>query len=208
VDATARLLTAASELMYRRGYEAVGVAELCDRADVRKGSFYHWFPSKAALAVAMLDRDWQRTRLQLFEPAFGEVASPLERFDRYAAELLAHNRRVHEREGAVLGCRFGNFAAELSSRDPLVQAKLAEVFASMRSYFAATIEAAVREGDIPPVDAGRAAVAVLAHVEGLQLVAKAAADPDVLGRFGEDVRALLGAPPRPTPPADHEEPSA
>ena len=34
-----RLLAAADMLMHRRGFVAVGVAELCEAADTRKGSF-------------------------------------------------------------------------------------------------------------------------------------------------------------------------
>ncbi|MEM8925954.1 MAG: helix-turn-helix domain-containing protein [Actinomycetota bacterium] len=39
-DSRVRLLDAADRLMYERGYEAVGVAELCRVAEVKKGSFY------------------------------------------------------------------------------------------------------------------------------------------------------------------------
>jgi len=49
-----RIVTAAAELMYDRGYESVGVQALCERADVRKGSFYErdtsarmWGPAAA-----------------------------------------------------------------------------------------------------------------------------------------------------------------
>lgn len=201
MDSAERLLDAASVLMYQRGFEAVSVQDVCERADVKKGSFYHWFPSKAALAVAVLDLDWQRTRARLFEPAFaggpGTSVAPLARFDQYAALLVAHNRRVRDREGAMLGCGFGNFAAELATRDPVIQAKLAEIFAEMRAYFEAAIGDAVAAGDIAPTDAAQAAVAVLAHMEGLVLVAKAANDPDLITPFGAHVRALLGAPPGP-----------
>ena len=38
-----RLLDAADVLMHERGYEAVGVAELCNAADAKKGSFYFFF---------------------------------------------------------------------------------------------------------------------------------------------------------------------
>ena len=37
-----RLLEAANAMMYARGYGAVSVADLCEAADARKGSFYHW----------------------------------------------------------------------------------------------------------------------------------------------------------------------
>jgi len=203
MDASARLVNAASELMYQRGYEAVGVQELCEQAGVKKGSFYHWFPSKAALAVAMLDASWQQTRRHLFEPAFASGAAPLERFDRYARFLLAHNREVRAAEGAMLGCRFGNFAAELSTREPAVRAKVADVFAAMSAYFETAISDAVQAGDIHPVDAAEASVALLAHMEGLLLVAKASNEPDLIARFSDDVRALLGARHQPVPTSDH-----
>ena len=35
-------MDAACELMHNRGYGSIGVAEICARADVRKGSFYHF----------------------------------------------------------------------------------------------------------------------------------------------------------------------
>ncbi|HCU50381.1 MAG TPA: TetR family transcriptional regulator, partial [Micromonosporaceae bacterium] len=38
-----RILAAACELMLSRGYGSIGVAEICARADVKKGSFYHFF---------------------------------------------------------------------------------------------------------------------------------------------------------------------
>ena len=65
-----RLLDAADALMYERGYEAVSVADLCAAADARKGSFYHWWPSKRDLALAMLDRAWERNCERLFDPIF------------------------------------------------------------------------------------------------------------------------------------------
>jgi TetR/AcrR family transcriptional repressor of nem operon len=197
-------LDAADELMYERGYEAVGVQELCERAGVKKGSFYHWFPSKAALAVAMLDASWMRTRAHIFDPAFGPAIAPLDRFDRLGELLVAHHERVRDQQGAVLGCRFGNFAAELSTRDTTVQARLADVFADMRELFKDAISDAMQTGEIPPVDAWEASAAVLAHMEGLLLVAKAGNEPGLVARFGADVRALLGAPARQRTPSTPE----
>ena len=120
-------------------------------------------PSKGALAVAMLDLDRQRTRARLVRAGVRQRARhachPLERFDQYAALLVAYKRRVRDREGAMLGCGFGNFAAELATRDPKIQAKLADIFAEMRAYFEAAISDAVLSGDIGPTAAAQASVA-------------------------------------------------
>ena len=56
IDTRQRLLDAAGELIHASSYREVGVQQICDRAGVRKGSFYHFFPSKRDLALASLDQ--------------------------------------------------------------------------------------------------------------------------------------------------------
>ena len=53
-----KLLDSALDLMYARSYRDVGVQEICEHAGVKKGSFYHFFPSKRDLTLAALDRQW------------------------------------------------------------------------------------------------------------------------------------------------------
>ncbi|NPA31940.1 MAG: TetR/AcrR family transcriptional regulator [Chloroflexi bacterium] len=55
-----RLLRAAEEAFAQRGYEAVSVTEICQRAGVSKGAFYHHFPSKQAAFLAVLQAWIQR----------------------------------------------------------------------------------------------------------------------------------------------------
>ena len=59
VDTQERLVEAAAGLWHARSYADVGVNEICEVADVRKGSFYHFFASKQELAVAVIDRHWR-----------------------------------------------------------------------------------------------------------------------------------------------------
>jgi AcrR family transcriptional regulator len=48
------LLAAASHPFTRYGYDGTVVAEICGAAGVSKGAFYHHFPSKQALFLALL----------------------------------------------------------------------------------------------------------------------------------------------------------
>ena len=50
-----RLIRTAARLFLARSYASVGVNEICAEATVQKGSFYHYFPSKSDLAVAVID---------------------------------------------------------------------------------------------------------------------------------------------------------
>src|SRR5438105_4631699 len=64
-NAKERLLKAAGDLIWEQSYGAVTVDAICERADVKKGSFYHFFASKAKLAVAVLEAHWESAKLDL-----------------------------------------------------------------------------------------------------------------------------------------------
>ena len=56
LDTREQIMTAAAELFCRTGYDATGVAEICSQAGVSKGAFYHHFPSKKDLFLAIVDK--------------------------------------------------------------------------------------------------------------------------------------------------------
>lgn len=121
-----RLLNSACELMHTRGYAAIGVAEICARADVRKGSFYHFFPSKQALTAEVVNAHWQRQRIgwQAALAAAAESGSDREvppagvkRLERLVGWLVDGQRQAWEATGRVDGCLLGNLAVELSSQE-------------------------------------------------------------------------------------------
>jgi AcrR family transcriptional regulator len=55
-DAKQRLLDTAIDLIWEQSYGAVSVDVICERAGTKKGSFYHFFPSKSDLTVAAIER--------------------------------------------------------------------------------------------------------------------------------------------------------
>jgi len=56
-ETRSRILEAGRDLFAEQGYEATGVALICDRAGVSKGAFYHHFPAKQAVLEAIF-HDW------------------------------------------------------------------------------------------------------------------------------------------------------
>jgi TetR/AcrR family transcriptional repressor of nem operon len=74
-----KLLDAALSLIRAKGYAATTIDELCGRAGVAKGSFFHHFKDKEALAVAAADH-WTQSTGQLFAQApYHNHADPLDR---------------------------------------------------------------------------------------------------------------------------------
>jgi TetR/AcrR family transcriptional regulator, transcriptional repressor for nem operon len=56
VDARERILDAAYDLVFERGFSATTVDAILEATGASKGAFFHHFPSKAALGKALLDR--------------------------------------------------------------------------------------------------------------------------------------------------------
>jgi AcrR family transcriptional regulator len=80
-DTRASILAAATACLAERGYDATSVGEICRRAGVSKGAFYHHFPSKHALFLellngwlAELDAQLEATRLQALSVPEGLLA--------------------------------------------------------------------------------------------------------------------------------------
>ncbi|SDC43089.1 TetR/AcrR family transcriptional regulator [Actinokineospora iranica] len=186
-----RLIDAAGTLMGDRGYAALGVAEICARADVRKGSFYHFFESKQALTVEAVEAQWQRRRATWLDCLGGDLPA-VRRIERLVRAQVDSQRADKRDIGAVQGCLFGNLALELSNSDEVVRARVAEVFDAQIALLTAALRDAEAEGSIPPGAATPAtARSVVAQIEGMVLFAKLANDPDVLDNLWPQTALLL-----------------
>jgi TetR/AcrR family transcriptional repressor of nem operon len=62
-----KLIEAAFSIIRQKGYAATSVDELCARAGVTKGAFFHHFPSKDSLAVAAVNQ-WSEMSIALSPP--------------------------------------------------------------------------------------------------------------------------------------------
>jgi AcrR family transcriptional regulator len=102
---------AAMRLFARRGFEAATIADICEAADVGRGTFFLHFPSKAALLYEFNQRVAEDFRATLAEPR-GPAAEEL-------CALVDH------------------MATELGARAEIMGAMLAEFFASPEALAAA-----------------------------------------------------------------------
>lgn len=182
-DTQQRIIEAASELIYARSYADVGVAEICERAGVQKGSFYHFFASKGALMEAVLDAHYERLKTQLLDRAFAADLPPLGRLKRFAKLAYAFQKGLHEELGAVLGCPAGNLANEVASHDEPLRMKLAALFKRIQNEIRDVVKEALDAGDIKDANAEATAQAMFAYFEGVMLLAKTQNDPSLLRKL-------------------------
>lgn len=194
-DARTRILKSASDLMHDKGYSAVGIAEVCKGAGVQKGSFYHFFRSKQALALAVLDAYWKHG-VPVFEALENPDVPPLERLKAFFGAQRASHEACRAECGAVRGCLIGNLSLELSTQDSDVRDALQAI---LRRQIDA-LEVLVRDIQAAHDSCGRSprtvARDVLAYIEGQTLLAKAENDPSGMKDAHDGVLCLLGLPAR------------
>ncbi len=57
-DVRKRLMAAGQQLFLTQGFNGCGVQEITSAAEVPKGSFYSYFETKEAFALAVLEEFW------------------------------------------------------------------------------------------------------------------------------------------------------
>ncbi|MBL3526376.1 MAG: TetR/AcrR family transcriptional regulator [gamma proteobacterium endosymbiont of Lamellibrachia anaximandri] len=189
-DTRTRILSTARELFHGRSYADVGIKEICDLAKVQKGSFYHFFPSKQDLAMAVIDDMADEWAHGFVAEAFDQNLPPLERLDYMIDAAYYWQKAAKDIEGRMPGCLFGNLALEISTRDDVLRAKLNAVFDKASRRFHQALDQAVELGEIPPLDSEATAAAMLAFLEGIILLAKTRNDPEVVRILGPAIKTL------------------
>jgi TetR/AcrR family transcriptional repressor of nem operon len=190
-DTKQRLMDTAQKLFYARSYEDVGVQEICREAEVNKGSFYHFFPSKRDLTLAMLDASWKEFRESVLPAVFARDIPPLQRLERFLDMQYRHHRELKEQTGRVLGCPYGNLAGEMSTQDDAIRERVVRIFRDLEAPIEEVLAEAVAAGDLPALDTRASAAAMVAYIEGLTLLAKTQNDPEVVKTLGPAMLKLV-----------------
>ena len=193
-DTRDRIVSSGMALMHARGYNAVGVQEICEAARVHKGSFYHFFPSKRDLALAVIDRFWDIFQTELLTPAFADDIPPLARIQRFCQMSCQMVKlSLAEPDATFNGCLLGNFALEISHQDDAIREKLQEIFGFFVDIFERALSEAVEVGEISAIDARATAQELVAYYEGAAVLAKTYDDADLVERLLQKTLQIVHA---------------
>ncbi len=112
-----KLLDAATTIIREKGYAATSVDELCRRAGVTKGAFFHHFPSKDALAIAAAHR-WSESSAAFFEAApYHRADDPLDRLLGY----IDFRKSLLRGDVAAYSCLAGTLVQETYGTHPTIR---------------------------------------------------------------------------------------
>ncbi|HAF62078.1 MAG TPA: hypothetical protein DCK95_07110 [Anaerolineaceae bacterium] len=157
-----KILQAANNLFSSNGYDRTGVSQICQAAGVSKGAFYHHFPSKHSVFMALLQR-WLEELDKDFlknEIASGDVLG--------AIHGMAASSEMIFSDGQGQFPLFLEFW-EKSVRDEKVWEETKEPYMKYFLYFSQLIKKGVDRGTIFPVNPASAARAIIGLAIGIIL---------------------------------------
>jgi TetR/AcrR family transcriptional regulator, transcriptional repressor for nem operon len=156
-----RLVLAAMQLFWEKGYNSTSIADVLHTAKVNSGSLYYFLPGKSDLLAAVLDMYHEGIRPMLLEPAWAGVSDPIERI----FALLARYRKSLVDTDCFYGCPIGSLALELHEPDLAVRERLAKNFSG---WIEAIVECLSQPKARLPTDLNRRELAqfVLTVMEG------------------------------------------
>ena len=171
-NSRSRLLGATIDLVRANGYAATRVEDVCVAAGVTKGSFFHHFASKEALAIAAAGL-WDHNASRLFAQApYHTATDPLDRLLGY----LQLRKQLLAGEMWQYSCYAGTIIQETHQTYPQIRAACAQSIVNHLAMLRTLIEDAQRAYPKAKLRADTLAVHIQAVIQGAFIMAKAQQD--------------------------------
>lgn len=161
-ETRSRILAAAVREFADQGYEGTAVVDICRRAGVSKGAFYHHFSSKQELFLELLER-W----LSSIDTRLAELQSdpkPVPEQLMTMTEMICH---VFDAAGDQLPM-FLEFWAQAAHDSQVWEATMSP-YRQYRSFFSRMVQAGVAEGSLRPIDPDTTATVIVSLALGMVL---------------------------------------
>ena len=188
-----KLLQAAFDELYRRGFQAASLDTILEQAGVTKGALYHHFPDKASLGFAVVDDVVKELLLErwlgVLERQEGDAITALQ-------TMLKERIRQLTPDEVELGCPLNNLAQEVSPLDERFRRRIAATFDAWTAGFADVLRRGQATGSVRrDADAQKVAAFLVGAIEGSFGLAKSAksaallrSNLEVLSTFLEGLR--------------------
>jgi TetR/AcrR family transcriptional regulator, transcriptional repressor for nem operon len=157
----------ATELIWESNYDNVGIAEICNKAGVTKGAFYHHFTSKADLFASACAYEWEKIR-----PLMDEGLSPrytaLQQVENMIETTLGTQQRKQGKDQKICGCPFFTAGAQAGCDEVEIRAVARDMSDNCELYLMALVKNLLAEGYLtPPVNEAQVARMLQQFVQGL-----------------------------------------
>ena len=154
------ILEAAMQLFSKNGYDATGVAEICQAAGVSKGAFYHHFPTKQAVFMALLN-----SYLNGIESGFNLMRQETHDVPQVILQMAELAGSVFQSADIHLPI-FLEFWTQ-ANHDPQIWEAAIAPYRRFQSYFAEMVQEGIEEGSLHPIDPQLAARVLVSLAVGM-----------------------------------------
>ena len=168
-----RLLAVTFEEIYEYGYYSTSVDKILKKANMNKGSMYHYFKGKKELVLAVIDE-------HVFKYIDKKYSAILDTDDNYIDSMFKVLRN-RDSFNFTLGCRLNSLVQELSHQDQDFKEALEKVYVHFEDIIFRVLTKAKENGEIEHPDIKQLAIYVVASIEGCLSTAKKSQDKEVFG---------------------------
>lgn len=187
-DTRELLLRAGLEILTEKGFSATGLDEILRHVGIPKGSFYHYFASKEAFGLAIIERYGDFFAKKLDRHLCNPALTPLDRLHAFVYDAKAGMARHDYRRG----CLIGNLGQEMGGLSESFRVQLKNTFEDWQARFSGCLIEAQKAGQIASdADANQLAACFWIGWEGAVLRAKLEQSPKPLEVFAEFFFASL-----------------
>ena len=175
-----RIVDAANQLFYRKGYNRTSFSDVVEAAEVPRGNIYYYFKSKDEILRAVIE-----TRLETIGSMLADwdrsIPEPLDRLQRFV-------RIMYDSTPALLrsGCPMGSLNIELRKDQPELQSEAKQLFDVFQRWLANQF------ADLGyPEEARDLSLQLMARGQGLIVIAQVYQDPGFLERGTQELNRWL-----------------
>ena len=143
-----KLIQTANDLIWKSSYGSVSVDDICNVSNVKKGSFYYYFSSKAELAVVVIETSYQHFEAELIK-VFATSTLAIDRFNNLATFVYDKQKEACDKYGHVCGCPFASLGSEMVGNNEIIRKKIEDIFHQQRNLFLLTLNEMVAIGQLP-----------------------------------------------------------
>jgi TetR/AcrR family transcriptional regulator, transcriptional repressor for nem operon len=200
-DAKQRLMDTVLELIWTGSYGRTTIDLICDRAGVKKGSFYYFFASKSELTAAALESSWQKDCKPVMDAIFSASKDPLERLRDHVDHFYREQVEKARHHGHVLGCPLLSLGNEISTQDQHLRGVIQNIFDVHGRYVEAALREAAARGQINCPNPALTAHTLFLLWEGALAEARIKNDLDGVRDLWIPMQQVLGIYQNPVPQA-------
>ena len=191
-DAKQRLMDAIIELVWTGSYGKTTIDLICEKAEVKKGSFYYFFDSKTDLIVTAIRDLWEHIYRPKMDGIFSASVNPLERLKRQAELTYEEQEAKYKQYGHVLGCPLFTLGNEISTQEQELRDLIDQILSTHVRYLETALRDAAAMKLIHCPDPAFMARTLFLYEEGALAEARIKNDIRLLKELWPSVQKLLG----------------